>query len=334
MKYLVMDTHPAYAVLLDEEGRCLKAANLRYQVGDTVENIVALREPAHNPLRFIKPLAGAAAIAACLCLVFFGYYQPNFTAYGTLRIQINPDVVMTLSRTERVLELDGLNPDGSNLIDGYVYQGKSRDTATAELVDRAIEMGYLSGGDAISITVTSRDADWQTAEEEQVHRQLEERYGEHVVVQAGPSPGKAVGEDGREIVIPVAPREPSSHMDSPSSAAPQPTLPPSGSAGGSYGDTNYDDTDYGPNNDGVTNYGDTDYGPNNDSVTDYGDTDYGPDNDGVTDYGNTDYGLNNDGVTDYGDTDYGSNTGGGDYSHGVTDYENRDDPWDDGDDGD
>ena len=35
---------------------------------------------------------------------------------------------------------------------------------------------------------------------------------------------------------------------------------------------------------------DTDYGPDNDGVTDYSATDYGPDNDGATDYGNTDYG--------------------------------------------
>ena len=52
--------------------------------------------------------------------------------------------------------------------------------------------------------------------------------------------------------------------------------------------TDYDDTDYGPNADGVTdyaepaastdatNYDDTDYGPNADGVTDYDDTDYGP----------------------------------------------------------
>ncbi len=74
------------------------------------------------------------------------------------------------------------------------------------------------------------------------------------------------------------------------------------------------DTDYGPNNDGVTDYNDTDYGPNNDGVTDYNDTDYGPNNDGVTDYNDTDYGPNNDGVTDYNDTDYGPN------NDGVTDY--------------
>ena len=37
MNYLVMEVHPAYAVVLDEEGRFLKTANLHYQVGDTVQ---------------------------------------------------------------------------------------------------------------------------------------------------------------------------------------------------------------------------------------------------------------------------------------------------------
>ena len=99
------------------------------------------------------------------------------------------------------------------------------------------------------------------------------------------------------------------------------------------GVTDYDDTDYGPNSDGVTDYNDTDYGPNNDGVTDYDDTDYGPNNDGVTDYNDTDYGPNNDGVTDYNDTDYGPNNDGvtdyndtdyGPNNDGVTDYDDTD----------
>ena len=35
----------------------------------------------------------------------------------------------------------------------------------------------------------------------------------------------------------------------------------------------YDDTDYGPNADGITDYDDTDYGPNADGITDYDDQD-------------------------------------------------------------
>lgn len=102
------------------------------------------------------------------------------------------------------------------------------------------------------------------------------------------------------------------------------------------GSTNYNDTDYGPNNDGVTDYNDTDYGPNNDGVTDYNDTDYGPNNDGVTDYNDTDYGPNNDGVTDYNDTNYddhgNTNYGDTNYDDGGSDYDREaDDDWDDGD---
>ena len=106
------------------------------------------------------------------------------------------------------------------------------------------------------------------------------------------------------------------------------------------GAANYNDTDYGPYNDGVTDYNDTDYGPYNDGVTDYNDTDYGPYNDGVTDYNDTDYGPYNDGVTDYNDTDYyrnsnnnntnSSNTNNnghtnyGKTDYGYTDYGNTD----------
>ena len=349
MKYLVMEVHPAYAVVLDEEGRFLKAANLRYQVGDTVPSIVELRTPHKAAPALWKPLSGFAGLAACLCLVFFGYYQPNYTAYGTLRIQINPDVEMTVSRTDRALDLDGLNADGEDLIEGYSYQGKNRETAANELVERAIHMGFLSDGDTISITVSSDDADWQAQEEAQIQAQLEERYGETIVIQLGgdtqQQPAPTPADDAEEVVIPVAP-------------TPDPTeeeaAPDSGSAGvtagsgagsrpntnGATGNTNTgqrpnaggaandDDTDYGPSADGVTGYDDTDYGPNADGVTNYDDTDYGPSADGVTDYENTDYGPNSDGITNYGDTDYGP------YTDGITDYEDRGDDDDDGQDND
>ena len=213
MKYLVMETHPSYAVLLDEEGRFLKAANMRYQVGETVEKIVAIREPCAQNRSFIKPLAGFVALAACFCVMFFGYYQPNYMAYGTLRIRINPDVEMTLSRTDRVIGLAGLNEDGKNLVEGYDHQGKTRDLVTDELMNRAIEMGYLSDGDVISISVNSRDTDWRQTEEEQIRRHLEDRYGESIVITVGVSSQENAdtqGGDGQETVEVIIPSTPSS----------------------------------------------------------------------------------------------------------------------------
>ena len=267
MKYLVMETHPAYAVVLDEDGRFLKAANLRYQVGDTVQDIVELRTPQKKVVPAWKPLSGLAAAAACLCLVFFGWYQPNYTAYGTLRIQINPDVEMTVSRTDRVLDLEGLNADGEDLIEEYAYQGKDRETAANELVERAIDMGYLSDGETVSITVSSTDADWQAREETQVRAQLEARYGETIVIRLGSDPAPEVTPpqaDPPEIVIPVTP--PAAAEDA----------------------TDYGDTDYGPNADGATDYADTDHGPYTDGVTDYEDWDEGSDDGDEDDDDSTD----------------------------------------------
>ena len=41
-----MECRRSYAVLLDQEGRFVKAANLRYEVGQTVFDPVLLEEPA------------------------------------------------------------------------------------------------------------------------------------------------------------------------------------------------------------------------------------------------------------------------------------------------
>ena len=216
--------------------------------------------PRKKAIPLWKPLSGLAGLAACFCLVFFGYYRPNFTAYGTLRIQINPDVEMTVSRTDRVLDLEGLNEDGEDLIAGYSYRGKDRETTAEELVERAIDMGYLSDGDTISITVNSSDPEWRAREEVQVQAQLEERYGESIVIQLGgspqqPSPAPASGTE--EVVIPVTP----------------PTPAPTGEEAAPVSDpdrtTVNSDTDYGPSGDGVTDYADR----GDDSDDDWGNDD-------------------------------------------------------------
>ena len=269
MNYLVMEVHPAYAVVLDEEGRFLKAANLRYQVGDTVQDIVELRRPQKKRPVLWKPLSGLAGLAACLCLVFFGYYQPNFTPYGALRIQINPDVKLTLSRTDRVLELEGLNEDGQTLIEGYDYSGKDRKDVTEELVERAIDLGYLSGGETVSITVSSSDTDWQAREEQQARNDLETRYGETIVIQIGTASKEP---PATEVVIPVTPPTANPTPEPVPEPSSEPTVPPAVQ----------DDTDYGPDSDVVTQDSDDDTGA--DDIPDDESADDDPYHDGITDY--------------------------------------------------
>ena len=158
MKYMVMECHTGYAVLLDEEGRFWKAADLHYEVGQTVENPVLMKQPQPSGRRRITRLVSStvAAAAACLFLIFgFSYYQNYLRIYSSIYLSINPEVQMDLNRYGNVVRLTGTNEDGAKLLEGYSGRGKDKLTVADELIDRAIEMGFLSEGGQVSFFIDS-----------------------------------------------------------------------------------------------------------------------------------------------------------------------------------
>ena len=149
MMYLVMECHPAYAIVLDQAGRMIKVANMGYEAGQKVDHVIARRTQT-VPLRFrLAPLM----IAACLCAAILGggTYGACFMTYGTVELRINPDVMMSVSYTDRVVGLEGLNEDGIRLIDQVSYKGKNSEEMTQLLVERAVEMGYLKDGGTVLV---------------------------------------------------------------------------------------------------------------------------------------------------------------------------------------
>ena len=176
--YLVMEVHSAYAVLLDNEGRFIKAANVGYQIGEVVEKVFPLKYPEDRKKQMSRVIRFAAGLAACLCVAVFGVYEYQyfFIPYGTLQMQINPDIEMTLSRSGRVLDLDGINDDGKVLIDDYEYGGKNQYTVIDELTDRAIELGFLTDGGQVSLLADSKNSAWA----ETLQKDLVDELNEHL----------------------------------------------------------------------------------------------------------------------------------------------------------
>ena len=309
MNYMVMECHPSYAVLLDEEGRFLKAANLHYKTGQIVHDPVLMKEePAkqRNLMRWAR--SGMTAAAACfLLLIGFNYYQNNVVSYSSIYLTINPEIQMDLNRKGSVTRLEGINEDGKTLLEGYDGKGKDKITVTDELIDRAIEMGFLSEGGQISFSIDAPDD------------ALIQKYGEELQTEV-----MKYLENQFTITVEITNYQ-TGETESTQSTQPAPeTAAPAA-----------DDTDYGPNNDGVTDYNDTDYGPNNDGVTDYDDTDYGPNNDGVTDYTAPAESVPEAPASDssnYGDSNY--DDGGSSYSDSDDDDSDDDDSDDDDDDDD
>lgn len=300
MSYIVMECHPGYVILLDEEGRFLKAANLHYEVGQTISHPVMMHAEAFKQKKMIQFItSGAATIAACLLLFLgAGYYQSYMAAYSSIYLSINPEVQIDLNRHGMAVRLTGTNEDGRTLLEGYNGKGKDKVTIADELIDRAIEMGFLSEGGRISFSIDTPDdvlfQEYGVQLRSEITSYLDGRisvtieiYDHHT---AKPAADESVPSTETAVPTIVTPNP----SKNPESAAPASTQ----DSTTDYDDTDYNDTDYGPNNDGVTDYNDTDYGPNNDGVTDYQDTDYGPNNDGITNYSDTDYGTNNNGATD------------------------------------
>ena len=205
MEYLVMECGLSYAVVMDQDGRILKVPNLGYTVGQTLEDVVLLPErPAKTTLH--KRLARWGTMVACLCLLLLGSWVWQ-SPIGTVRMQINPDVQMSVNRFDRVVALEGLNEDGTSLIDGYRAYGKGMKTVSDELADRATELGYLSDGGQITLTVDSEKGDWKTAAEELLLLELEVHFEQRVTVTVDGRQPPAGQEPTEEIIIPSQPEE-------------------------------------------------------------------------------------------------------------------------------
>ena len=307
MSYLVMECHPGYAVLLDEEGRFLKAANLRYEVGQTVYDPVLMKETTErqrHTMRWIS--SGIAAIAACF-LLFFGihYYQKYLQPYSSIYLTINPTVQMDLNRQGTVVRLTGINEDGKALLEGYDSKGKDKVTVADELIDRAIEMGFLSEGGQVSFSIDSPDdALFQEYGTELRTKVTEHLDGRITITIEITNHQDGQGQESPESSLsPVPPLPSTSQPESTLPSSPEPSrpgnVPPASS-----GSTDYDDTDYDLNDNNSTNY----VPPS--TSTPPADTDYDPDDEGVANYtdGNTDYDPSN-GTDDDSDDDDDGDSG-------------------------
>ena len=188
MNYIVMECYPSFVILLDEDGRFLKAANLHYQVGDKVTDPVLMRDARGKHRRKASPWSYVAgALAACLTLVLVLLVYRFYTApVSSIVLRMNPEVRMDLNSRGNVVKLTGLNGDAAVLLDGYDGRGKDSLTVSRELISRAIATGFLSEGDKVVFTINAPDNDrfiqYGTALRQGVDGVTVEIYDSHTLI--------------------------------------------------------------------------------------------------------------------------------------------------------
>ena len=278
MNYIVMECRSSYAVLLDEEGRFLKAANLHYEVGQTVYDPVLMREKPEKGFRPVRWVTGgAAAIAACFLMLFgVNYYQNHMASYSSIYLTINPEVQMTLNRQGEVLKLQGTNEDGRTLLEGYDGKGKDKVTVTDELIDRAIEMGFLSEGGLVSFSIDAPEEavlqEYSKELESEVKRYLKNRLSITIEIidhQTGDTETSTTEDPAQSQENSNEPVQETQQQPQPQPAEPEV----------------YEDTDYGLENDGVTDNSETPPQPQVPQISEEEESDY----DSSSNYGDSAY---------------------------------------------
>lgn len=168
MTYLVMETHRSYAVLLDETGEFVYAANLNYQVGDRVTDPILMNK---NPVKYdskvipfsakVGGFAAVMAVVAALLFIFIRGGQVDrdlpSTVATSIYVSVNPEVRMDLNENGEVVDISGLNADGRSLVLD-LNEDLSRQDAIESVVLTSANLNYLQDGGHVRIGIDTDSA--------------------------------------------------------------------------------------------------------------------------------------------------------------------------------
>ncbi|MBP0966016.1 MAG: hypothetical protein J5722_00130, partial [Oscillospiraceae bacterium] len=169
MKYVVMECHEGYAVLMDEGAGFVHAANLHYTVGQTVTNPVLMHEAEAEPvqkritMKKLMPIAAAAACAAVVSAAGFRYYTQNIRTHSVVLMSSDANIKMYLNQQGEVVSLKSDDDYGAALLKHYSAKHKSKTDVANELLQRQIDEGHLTSEDTVDIYIsTCDDAEFDT----------------------------------------------------------------------------------------------------------------------------------------------------------------------------
>ena len=157
VKYIVMECHEGYVVLMDEESRFVNAANLGYTVGQTVTDPVLMEYGDADVRRKRRIIMTVASAAACLAIAFgtgYHYYATNYKTYSTVIISSDAGVKMNLNKKGKVISLESTSPQGAEILNSYSGKGKDKKDAINDILQIGLSKGFFTNGETISLYIS------------------------------------------------------------------------------------------------------------------------------------------------------------------------------------
>ncbi|OPL07653.1 MAG: hypothetical protein AVO33_04170 [delta proteobacterium ML8_F1] len=178
MKGIVFEKTPTGVILMTREGEFInyEAPGVSFAMGEEVT--LPGKIGAGSPYR--KFIAVAASI---LLLITSGIsYGLYYTPTGFVSIDVNPSLEISYNRFERILGIEGLNPDGVAIAkDLKAYRHDDLTDTVTRLIDDIENLGYLKASTPGVVLITVSDTQHSEAILQQVYDSFKETPSNHDV---------------------------------------------------------------------------------------------------------------------------------------------------------
>lgn len=182
MKYLVMERHESYVIVLDENGRFFKVANMDYAPGQTLTKVVPMEDIKAKRKKRMGFLALFIALIAIVGIsAWFLLFSGVISGGGDSRVYrfyMGGDIAVTCDSENKVTKIEGLDETGK-AVSGIDFKNKNIADVSVELLEKAYSMGYLNEDSEIFVAIENEYNDDSPALEraaDSLENYAEEKY--------------------------------------------------------------------------------------------------------------------------------------------------------------
>lgn len=172
MKAVVMEIRDNDVFLLCDDGSFTRARNRSYMIGDVID-----MKTNTTRIRFVTA-AAATAVVVMLALGGFAYTTP----YYHVSMDVNPGVMMTVNRFNRVIKMEPANEDAQAIIAGIEWKNQNIEDVVKTTALEIENNGYFEEGGQIVLASAGRNAEKAVKLAEQLDGAVEDLEIEEVEV--------------------------------------------------------------------------------------------------------------------------------------------------------
>ena len=133
-------------------------------------------------LKKVSYVVAAACLALAIGLFGLSYYSKNLAVDSIIEIDVNPSIEIMANKADKVLEVNALNSDGKEILDGMNLEDSDLKVAVNAVIGSMVQKGYFSELDSgILVSVENKDGEKAERIRQEIVQNIDAKLSENNV---------------------------------------------------------------------------------------------------------------------------------------------------------